>query len=203
MGYWVSLQGTCRCLTDLLKLCYTELEKGHSTADGCDSKNFLLGCLMTNPLELRDYLYFGEHVFPVACQWINAQVPYFGAAVGAYGEPGSMHIPTSYLIMLGGSCTPACNALAVALMPEASLQPLSFIFESLDDTMTICMQHLQLYMLRQNRRCDCTSISKCAVRALAHASAPASPSGSGCLLYRCVSCKFKCMFEIEMNCLTA
>ena len=58
---------------------------------------------MSHPLEMEDYFYIGEQVFPLACQWINAQVPSFGAAGGVHGMPALWHIPTACVTMLGAS----------------------------------------------------------------------------------------------------
>ena len=72
-------------------------------ADNVELQNFLLVCLMSHTLEPKDYQYFGYHVLPLACEWMNAQVPKFGEAAGVYGKPALSHIPEAYLIMLGGS----------------------------------------------------------------------------------------------------
>lgn len=56
-----------------------------------------------DPLEPEDYLYFGEHAFPLACQWLIVQIEQYKAiSKGTYGtNPVLDGIPTSYLIMLG------------------------------------------------------------------------------------------------------
>lgn len=56
-----------------------------------------------DPLEPEDYLYFGQHAFPLACQWLIVQIEQYKAiSEGTYGtNPVLDGIPTSYLIMLG------------------------------------------------------------------------------------------------------
>ena len=78
---------------------------GKFSEDTCQTR--LLGRLMTDPsrpdpLEPEDYLYFGQHAFPLACQWLTDQIQQAKAASeGTYGtNPVLDGVSTPYLIML-------------------------------------------------------------------------------------------------------
>ena len=95
------LQAACRELTDLLKHCYQCADAVEHNPELCSLQSSLLCNLMIGLWEPADYVYFGEHAYPLAQRWLQQQVQKYNEAPANSLDVSLPTIHEAYWTMLG------------------------------------------------------------------------------------------------------